>query len=100
MHSGLNKTGPHRPVENGTITRCGLVEVGVALGGCGLVGGHMSWGGGVGELWGKGWALRFQKFKPGLETHCSLPDACGPRCRTLSYFFSTMSACVPPCFPP
>ena len=28
---GLDKNGPHRAIGSGTIRRCGLVEVGVAL---------------------------------------------------------------------
>ena len=33
------ENGPHRPTGNGTIRKCGLVGVGVALlNGCGLVG--------------------------------------------------------------
>ena len=41
---GLNKNGPYRPVGSGTIRRCGLVGIGVAL---------------LEEVCHRGWALRF-----------------------------------------
>ena len=59
--AGLSKNGPHRPIGSGTIKRCGLIEVGVA------------WLEEVGVT--EGWALRFQKLKPGLVvSSCCLPD--------------------------
>ena len=31
IHDGLNENGSQRPIERGTISRCGFVGVGVAL---------------------------------------------------------------------
>lgn len=42
------------------------------------------------------WALKVQKLNQ--AQCCSLPAAYGSRCRALSYLFSTMSACMLPCF--
>ena len=87
---GLNKNGPHGPIGSGTIRRCDLVGVGVALE-----------EGGV-SLWG--WALRFQMLKPGPGL-LSVPAACWCGCSSnqvcnsqlaLSYF---MAVYIPPCFP-
>jgi hypothetical protein len=64
----------------------GLVEVGMTL---------------LEEVCHWEWALRFQMLKPGsIRILLSLPAVFGSGCRTLSYFFSTMSACVPTYFLP
>ena len=81
---GLNKNVPHRLMESGTIKKSGFVGVGVAL---------------LEEVCHWEWALGFQMLKPG-PVSLSLPAAFPSRCRTLTSFSSTMSAYVPPCFPP
>ena len=49
----------------------------------------------------EGWALRFQKLKPGLKAHfLFLLPAYRSRCRTFHFLPSTMSICIPPCFLP
>jgi hypothetical protein len=81
---GLNKNGSHRPIGSGTLRRCGLMGVGVAL---------------LEEVCHWGWALRFQILKPSPVWH-SLPAAYRSRCTTLSFFSSTTPACMPPYFLP
>ncbi|XP_038942383.1 hepatitis A virus cellular receptor 2 homolog isoform X2 [Rattus norvegicus] len=63
--------------------RCGLAGVGVAF---------------LEEVYHCG--IRPDRLKCSSYAHCDgrAPAAC--RSRTLSSFFSTLSACVPPCFPP
>ena len=85
---GLNENVPHRLLEIGTIGSCGLVGVGVAL---------------LEEVCHWGWALGFQKPKPGalsLSLLSASPAVCQSRCRHLSYLSSTRSACILPCFLP
>lgn len=45
------------------------------------------------------WALKLQMLKLGPVSH-SLPVTRQSRCRTRSYFSTTMSACMAPCFLP
>ena len=81
---GLNKNGSDRPIGSGTIRRCGLFVVGMAL----LEGVSLG-----GRLWG----LRSSSL---ASMSLSLPASCQPGYRTLSSFSSTMSTCTPLCFLP
>ena len=87
----LIKTSPHRLICVGMrrhrewhylrrIKRCGLVGVNVAL---------------LEEMCHSGWALKFQKAKPG-----PVASACGSRCKTCSDIQYHVCLCMPPCFPP
>jgi hypothetical protein len=57
---GLNESGPHRPIGRGTVRRCGLFGVGMAL---------------LEKVCHSRWALGFQKLKVG-PVSLSLPAAC------------------------
>jgi hypothetical protein len=90
---GLNRHGPHRLrrlsawlIQSGTIRRCGLVEVGVAL-----LERVCHWEGGLRGLLCSSYA------QCGTQSPSA---ACrSKRCQTLS-FSSTMSVCILPCFLP
>ena len=64
------------PKGSGTIRRCGLVGVGMAL-----LEEVCYWG-------GRPWGLLFLRD---AQCHSSFPVACGSRCRILSYFSTSMS---------
>ena len=88
---GLNRYGPHRlvcliawPIGSGTIRRCGLIRVGVAL-----FKEVYHCGGGL-------WGLRCTSYAQ-YDTQSSA--AFRSRFRTLN-FSSTMSDCMLPCFLP
>jgi hypothetical protein len=72
----------NNPIRNGTIRKCGLVRVGVAL--LESV-----------SLW-VGFKVSEAQAKPSGSV--SLPAACGSSCHITSYLSSTMSACMSPCF--
>jgi hypothetical protein len=64
----LKESGSHRTIRSGTIKRCGLVEVGVAL---------------LDEVHHSSQAWMSQKLKPGLKTlfsYCQLPASIPAPC--------------------
>ena len=73
----LNEIGSHNLIGSGTIKKYGFVGVSVAL---------------LKEVWhcGGGWAVKFpvHRIRPIVSVNFLLPA----RCRSLSYFSSTMSA--------
>ena len=73
---GLNENVPHRPTGNSTFRRRGLVGVGVIL---------------LEEVCYQGIDSEVSETQVRPSVSLSLPAACGSRCRTLSYFSSTMS---------
>lgn len=72
VYGSLKESGPHRPTASGTNRRCDLFERSLSL----------------------GLGLRFQMLKLG-PLSLSFPASRGSRHRTVSYFSSTMSTCIP-----
>lgn len=82
-YGGLHENGLRRPIGSGTIRRCGILRVGVAL---------------LKEVRHWGQSLRFHILKPG-PVALSIPATCRSGCITLNCFSNIMCACTPPCYP-
>lgn len=79
---GLNENGPHRLLGSSAARKCVLVGVGVSL---------------LEKVWHWGWGSEVSDAK--VKPSVTLSSWClQSGCRTLSYFFRTMSACIPSCF--
>jgi hypothetical protein len=100
---GLNENGPYGFIGSGITGGVALWEwVCPCWSGCGLVGVGVSLWEWVGPfwrncaLWRSGAGFEVSEAQAKLSGSLSLPAACGSRFRTLSYFSSTVSACMLP----